>query len=61
MQVKLFQLQSVSNAMRCINQRFAFKNSGFGVPGLDVKPELSQIDNLASKKAVAGCQTLQVM
>ena len=26
-EVKIFQLQSMSNAIRCINQRFAFKNS----------------------------------
>ena len=26
-EVKIFQLQSMSNAKRCINQRFAFKNS----------------------------------
>ena len=25
--VKIFQLQSMSNAIRCIDQRFAFKNS----------------------------------
>ena len=27
--VKKFQLQSMSNAIRCIDHRFAFKNSGF--------------------------------
>ena len=27
-EVKIFQLQSMSNAIRCIDQRFAFKNSG---------------------------------
>ena len=27
-EVKIFQLQSMSNAVRCIDQRFAFKNSG---------------------------------
>ena len=65
--VKIFQLQSMSNAIRCINQRFAFKNSGqflvlrAAVPGLDIQPELSEIDNPASKKAVAGCKTLQVI
>ena len=26
--VKIFQLQSMSNAIRCIDQRFVFKNSG---------------------------------
>ena len=31
------------------------------VPGLDIKPELSEIDNSAHKKAVAGCKTLQVI
>ena len=27
--VKKFQLQSMLNAIKCINQRFALKNSGF--------------------------------
>ena len=27
-EVKIFQLQSMSNTIRCIDQRFAFKNSG---------------------------------
>ena len=27
-ELKIFQLQSMSNAKRCIDQRFAFKNSG---------------------------------
>ena len=27
-EVKIFQLKSMSNAIRCIDQRFAFKNSG---------------------------------
>ena len=31
------------------------------MPGLDIKPELSEIDNSAHKKAVAGCKTLQVI
>ena len=31
------------------------------VPGLDIQPELSEHDNPARKKAVAGCETLQVI
>ena len=46
--VKIFQLQSMSNAKRCIDQRFAFKNSGISC---------LENDNPARKKAVAGCET----
>ena len=31
------------------------------VPGLDIQPELSENDNPARKKAIAGCETLQVI
>ena len=31
------------------------------LPGLDIPPELSKIDNSARKKAVEGCETLQVI
>ena len=31
------------------------------VPGLDIRPEQSERDNLARKKAVTGCETLQAI
>ena len=47
----------MSNAIRCINQRFAFKNSGIACLAL---MELSEIDNSARKKAVAGYYTARL-
>ena len=46
--VKKIQLQSISNAIRCIDHRFAFKNYAIAC----IQPELSEIDNSAPKKAV---------
>ena len=55
----------MSNVKRCIDQRFVFKNSSSACPAfiikLDIQPELSKIDNPASKKEVAGCETLHVI
>ena len=50
--VKKFQLQSMSNAIRCINHRFAFKDAGIACLAFIIQPELSEIDNSAPKKAV---------
>ena len=40
----------MSNAIRCINQRFAFKNFSYFVSGLDIKLEQSENDSPARKK-----------
>ena len=34
-EVKIFQLQSMSNVKRCIDQRFAFNNSGISCLALE--------------------------
>ena len=54
--VKIFQLQYMKNAIKCIDQRFAFKNSGilclalmFNLSNLRTKN-----DTPACKKAVPG-------
>ena len=49
--------------LRCIDHRFAFKNSEFwcGLPSLDIQPELSEMDNSAPKKSVARCETRKVI
>ena len=52
---KIFQLQAVSNAIRCIDQRFVFKNSGIScrqeswyiLSGLDIQFEQSDKDKPA--------------
>ena len=49
--VKVFQLQSTSNAIRCINQRFAFKNF---VSGLEIQLEKSEYNSPVCKKI--GCR-----
>ena len=50
--LKIFQPQSMSNAKRCIDQRFAFKNSGRSClrSGVDIQAEQSENDNPARKK-----------
>ena len=52
------------NVIRCIYQRFVFKNSGFLVPSqasLDLQLEPSRTTILFAKKLVAGWETTQVM
>ena len=49
--VKIFQLQSMSNAIRCIDQRFAFKNSRISFLALIFNPRTTV---LKAKKFVAG-------
>ena len=45
--VKIFQLQSMLNAIRLIDQRFAFKNSGIAC--LDIPLEKSKYDSPVKK------------
>ena len=62
--VKIFQLQSMSNVIRCIDQRFAFKNCGVSclpLSGLDIQPEQSENDNSARKKEVPGCEVRRLI
>ena len=47
--ISLSQHQFMSNVMRCINQRFAFKNSGISCLAL---MQQSENDNPACKKEV---------
>ena len=58
-EVKIFQLQSMSNAIRCIDQRFAL--FWCIVSGLDIRPEQSKNDNPAPKKLVQGCEKRRVI
>ena len=56
--VKIFQLQSMSNEITCINQRFAVKKSGISCLAL-----IFVLSNLRRTilHYVAGCETLQVI
>ena len=54
--VKIFQLQSMLNAIRCINQRFAFKNSGISCLALIFNLNNPITTVLHAKKLVAGCE-----
>ena len=57
-EVKIFQLQSMLNVIRCIGQRFAFKNSGilcdFVSVALIFKLKNPSMTVLYAKKSVAG-------
>ena len=60
-EMKLFQLQSMPNAIGCMDQRFAIKNSCRSCLALiivDIQPGLSENDNPARKKAFPGCEIL---
>ena len=59
-EVKIFQLQSMSNAIKCIDQRFAFK-LWYIISGLDIQPKQSENDNPVCKKEVPGCEIQQVV
>ena len=52
--VKIFQLQSMSNAIRCIDQRFAFKNSGISCLALIFNFNNPRTTVLKAKKSVAA-------
>ena len=53
-ELKIFQLQSMSNAKRCIDQRFAFKNSGVSCLALIFNLKNPSTTVLYLKKSVAG-------
>ena len=59
--VKIFQLQSMSNAIRCIDQRFAFKNSRISCLALKFNLKNPSTTVLYAKKLVAGGEIRQVM
>ena len=52
--VKIFQLQSMSNAIRCIDQRFAFKNSGISCLALIFNLNNARTYNPVRKSVVGG-------
>ena len=60
-EVKIFQLQSMSNAVRCIDQRFAFKNSGISCRALIFNLKNPRTTMLYAKKMVAGCEIQRVI
>ena len=51
--VKIFPLQSMLNAIRCINQSVGFH--WYIVSDFHIQPELSENDNPACKRAVPVC------
>ena len=53
-EVKIFQLQSMSNAIRCIDQRFAFKNSRISCLALIFNLKNPSTTVMYAKKLVAG-------
>ena len=58
--MKIFELQTMSNVTRCIDQQFEFKNSGILCLALifNLSNPRTQNDSPASarKKAVQGCE-----
>ena len=59
-EVKMFQLKYMLNATRCINQRFAFKNSG--IVCLALIFNLSYLrTTILQPKAVPGCEALKLI
>ena len=60
-EVKIFQLQSMSNAIRCIDQRFVFKNSGISCPALIFNLNNLSTTVLYAKKLVAGGEIRRVI
>ena len=59
--VKIFQLQSMSNAIRCIDQRFAFKNSRISCLALIFNLKNPSTTVLYAKKSVAGGEIWRVI
>ena len=53
-EVKIVQLQSMLNAIRCIDQRFAFKKSRISCLALKFNLNNRRTTVLYSKKSVAG-------
>ena len=53
-EVKIFQLQSMLNAIRCVDQRFAFKNSRISCLAWIFKWKNPSATVLYAKKSVAG-------
>ena len=58
-EVKIFQLQSMSNAIRCIDQRFAFKNSRISCLALIFKMKNPSTTVLYAKRSVPGGEIRQ--
>ena len=59
--VKIFQLQSMLNVIRCINQRSAFKNSGILCLALILNLKYPSMTVLYAKKSVAGGEIQRVI
>ena len=55
-EVKIFQLQSMLNAIRSVDQRFAFKNSGTSCLALIFNLNNPRTTVLYAKKSVKGCK-----
>ena len=51
----------MSTAIRCINQRFAFKNSGISCLALIFNLSYLKMTILYANTAVAGCETFQLI
>ena len=60
-EVKIFQLQSMSNAIRCIDQRFAFKNSRFSSLAFIFNLNNPRTTVLHVKKLVPGGEIRRVI
>ena len=60
-EVKILQLQSLSNAIRYIDQRFAFKNSRVSCLALIFKLKNPSMTVLYTKKSVAGGKIRRVL
>ena len=60
-EVKIFQLQSMSNLIRCIVQRFAFKNSRISCLALIFNLNNPRTTVLLAKKSVTGCEIRRVI
>ena len=58
-EMKIFQLKSMSNAIRWIDQRFTFKTSGISCLALIFNLSNLRATILHSKKRVVGCETRQ--
>ena len=58
-EMKIFQLKSMSNAIRWIDQRFTFKTSGISCLALIFNLSNLRATILHSRKRVVGCETRQ--
>ena len=59
--LKIYQLQSMLNAIRCIDQRFVFKNSGISCLALIFNLKNLSTTVLYAKISVAGCEIQRVI